>query len=232
MYKNSSQLSNHPTIVPFQLQLSKESNLPPGLLHTPGSNRRGGAGSGARSRSRGVSITEGSSGQRGHVKRALLDVLLLLGEVLPPALRHVKVVLDDLLGGEGKPLGGADIGKLGRLQDLEEDDVLGTSVLDVVAGRLRDVADAAGREVEGAGSLGCLEHSDAGGSLQEVVPLRGGRVPVDLAHGTRLHDYEGGGEVGRDGEGGWVEDLDGAAGGLVGLLLGPVVGVGAGGAVE
>lgn len=199
-------------------------------LDTPGNSRRGRAR--ARGRSGCVTTIKGRGGQRGHVERALLDVLLLLGEALPETLRDIEVVLDDLLGGEGEPLRGADIRKFGRLQDLEEDDVLGAGVLDVVAGSLRDVAHAAGREVEGAGRLGRLEDGDAGGPLQEVVPLGRGCVPVDLTHRAGLDDDEGGGEVGGDGEGGRVEDLDGAAGGLVGLLLGPVVGVRAGGAVE
>lgn len=37
--------------------------------------------------------------------------------------------------------------------------------------------------------------------------------------------HDGGGKVGGHGEGGWVDDFDGAAGDLVGGLLGEVVGV-------
>lgn len=51
-------------------------------------------------------------------------------------------------------------------------------------------------------------------------------MPVHFAHCAGGDGYEGGGEVGGDGEGGCVDYLYGAAGDGVGFLLGEVVGVG------
>lgn len=49
---------------------------------------------------------------------------------------------------------------------------------------------------------------------------------MDFAHGARFDGDEGSAELACDGEGGGVDDLDGAAGDFVGGLLGEVVGVG------
>lgn len=60
----------------------------------------------------------------------------------------------------------------------------------------------------------------------EEVPLIAIGVPVDFAHCTRLDDHEGDAEVEGNGEGGRVDDLDGAAGYDVRVLLGEMIGVG------
>lgn len=65
-------------------------------------------------------------------------------------------------------------------------------------------------------------------SLDEKGPLVAAGMPVNLAHAAGVHGHDGCGEVLGDGEGGWVDYLDGAAGDAVGGLLGEVVGVGLG----
>lgn len=48
---------------------------------------------------------------------------------------------------------------------------------------------------------------------------------MDLAHAAGVHGDDCGGEIGGDGEGGGVDDFDGAAGDAVRGLLGEVVSV-------
>lgn len=121
----------------------------------------------------------------------------------------MQVVLHDLLGRQGEPLRDADVREHGLLQDLEEDDVLGAGVLDVVRVRGWDVAHVAGRVVERVGAGGRQVDGDAGGALEEEVPLvacafvsigatreregeRGvtGEMPVHFSHGSRLEGDE------------------------------------------
>lgn len=196
--------------------LGKEGNLPLGLLHSsllkiPLRRRRVGRG--------------GASRQGRHILVTLLDVLLLLGEVVPELVGNSQMILHNLLGGQSKPLSGTDISELLGLQDLEENHVLGTSVLNVVRSSLRNISDTAGREVEGTSSFGRLEDGDTGRTLQEVVPLGRSGVPVNFTHGTGLHGNERSGEVIGEGEGRRVEDLDRATRNLVRRLLRPVVGL-------
>jgi hypothetical protein len=135
------------------------------------------------------------------------------------------VVLDNLLRSQSQPLSNRNIGELGRLENLEENQINVASVLDIVAVGSGDVANASGSEVKGASGLGGLEDGNSAASLEEVTPFVRGGVPVDFADGAGLDDDKGGGEVLGDGEGGRVEDLDGTAGDSVWLLLRPVVGV-------
>ena len=137
----------------------------------------------------------------------------------------MQVVLDNLLRSQSQPLSDRNVRELGSLENLEENQINITSVLNIVAVGSGDVAHTSGSEVKGASGLGGLEDSDSAAALEEVAPFVGGGVPVDFADGAGLDDDEGGGEVLGDGEGGRVEDLDGAAGDGVWLLLRPVVGV-------
>ena len=136
------------------------------------------------------------------------------------------MILYNLRRRQPKPLINTNIRKLGRLQHLEEDHVFRARVFDVVALRHGDVSHVAGLEIERAGGFGCGEEGDAGGALEEEIPLVGGEMPVDFAHGARLHDDKGGGEVVGDGEGGGISDFDGAAGDSVRCLLAEMEGVG------
>lgn len=110
-----------------------------------------------------------------------------------------------------------------RLQHLYKHEVLVARVLDVVAVRLGEVRDVARAVVERGGLVRGREQGRAALALDEEAPLVARRVPVDLAHAAGLHGHHGGGEVGGDGEGQRVDDLDAAPGHLVRGLLGEVV---------
>ena len=110
-----------------------------------------------------------------------------------------------------------------RLQHLDENEVDVARVLDVVAVRLGEVRDVARAEVERRGRVRRREQRPTALALDEEAPLVARRVPVDLAQGAGLHGHQGGREVGGDGEGQRVDDLDAAAGHLVCGLLGEVV---------
>ena len=161
--------------------------------------------------------------RRRHIRIALHNVRLRLGQLRNHIVGQVQRVLDNLRRRQAKPLVHGDVGELGRLQDLEQHEVVRARVLNVMAGRLRNVADAAGIVVERPGALRRLEDGDASRPGEEKVPLVAGEMPVELAHGARLDGDERGAEHAGDGEGGRVEDLDGAAFDLVWLLLRKVV---------
>lgn len=165
----------------------------------------------------------------GEVGVASLEDGLLLGEGLNNLRRDVQVVNDGLLGSQGKPLSNRDIGEVGSLQDLKEDEILSTSVLDVVSISLGDVTNITSSEIESVGRARGLVDSSTTSTLQEVVPLVGRRVPVKLSHSTRLNSDQSSRECGSNGESGGVQNLDGTSGGFECLLLRPVVCV-AGGA--
>lgn len=57
-------------------------------------------------------------------------------------------ILDDLLGRQLEPLADGNVGEFGRFQNLEEDDILGSGVFNVMGKSRRYVADVAGLEVE------------------------------------------------------------------------------------
>jgi len=135
------------------------------------------------------------------------------------------VVLDNLLRSQSQPLSHRNVRELGRLENLEENQINITSVLDIVTVGSGDVSNTSGSEVKGASRLGGLENGDSAAALEEVAPFVGGGVPVNFADGAGLDDDEGGGEVLGDREGGRVEDLDGTTGDGMWLLLRPVVGV-------
>jgi hypothetical protein len=153
------------------------------------------------------------------------DVLLIFWQIVQDVIRQAQRVLQHLLGRQAHPLRDRDVVELGRLQDLDHDDVVVAHVLDVVAVGLRDVADVAGLVVEGARAARGDERRHARASRDEEVPLVGRQVPVDLAHGAWADGDERGRDVGGDGEGLGVEDLDLAAFDAQRLLLRPVVGV-------
>lgn len=120
----------------------------------------------------------------------------------------MQVVLDNLLRRQSQPLSNRDIRELGCLENLEENQINITSVLNIVTVGSRDVTNTSGSEVKGASGLRSLENGDSAAALEEVAPFVGGGVPVNLADGAGLDDDEGGGEVLGDGESGRVENLD------------------------
>ena len=48
-------------------------------------------------------------------------------------------------------------------------------------------------------------------ALQEEIPFVAVGVPVQFTHGAGLECYEGGGDVGRGGDGGGVDDFEGSS---------------------
>lgn len=81
--------------------------------------------------------------QSSQVQVARLEQGLVLGQRVQGLVGQVQSVLYDLARRQGQPLRDTDVGEFGRLQDLEEDDILGSGVLDVVRLCCRDVANIA-----------------------------------------------------------------------------------------
>lgn len=112
-----------------------------------------------------------------------------------------------------------------RLQHLQKHQLLIPRILDIMAARLREIPHITSAIIKRRGGTRRLEQGRPPLAADEKGPLVATGMPVDLAHAAGLHGDDGGGEVRGDGEGGRVDDLDGAAGDLVGRLLGEVVGV-------
>jgi hypothetical protein len=86
---------------------------------------------------------------------------------------------------------------LSTIQQLE---IFGPSILDVVAIALRHVADVAGIELLGADAAVGAEHGHAGAAGDVVLPLVGIGVPMWLAQAARFDAHESAGHGGRDRE--------------------------------
>lgn len=86
---------------------------------------------------------------------------LLLRQVIQSRIRQMEVVLDDLLRRQCQPLRHTDIRELGLLQHLEEDDVFGAGVLDVMGVRCGNVADVSSSIVECLCRFGSHVYRDA-----------------------------------------------------------------------
>lgn len=113
--------------------------------------------------------------------------------------------------------------ELRSLQNLQEDQVILSSVLDVVAVRLWEIAHIASHIIEGSCRVGGTEERRPTLSLDEEGPFITGRVPVDLTHTTGVNSDDRCGEIAGDGEIDWVNDLDGSTGNLMSWLLGEMV---------
>lgn len=115
--------------------------------------------------------------------------------------------------------------KLGGLQDLQENQVILSGVLNVVAIRLWEIANIPGHKVKGSCSLRSSEKRRTTLSLDEKGPLIAGWVPVNLTHASRMHSDNRRGEVAGDGESLRVNNLNGASSNLMRLLFRKVVGI-------
>ncbi|CAF3470013.1 unnamed protein product [Fusarium graminearum] len=104
----------------------------------------------------------------------------------------MQVVLDNLSRRQSQPLRYRDVRELGRLENLKENQIRVSGVLDIVAVGSWDVSNSSGCKVKGACRLGCFEDGHAAASLEEVAPFIGSRVPVDFADCSGLdHDKSG-----------------------------------------
>lgn len=167
------------------------------------------------------------SSQCSQIPIARLQIRLLLRQPIKRAIRQAQRILNHLSRRQRQPLADTHIGELPLLQHLQHHQILVARVLDEVRVGRRDIAYVTGRVVEGLRAGRRHVDGDAAGSLNEVVPLVGREVPVHLAHPAGFDGQQGRREIGGDGEGARVDYLDGAAGRGEGLLLRPVVSVGA-----
>ena len=123
-----------------------------------------------------------------------------------------------------QPLRDTDIREPWRLQHLQQDDLLTARVLDIMRERHGDVADVARAVIERLARHWRLVDGDPRRARDEEVPLVALRVPVQFAHRAGSQRDERGGNIGRRGEGGRVDDADAAgAGDREGFLLREVV---------
>ncbi len=98
---------------------------------------------------------------------------------------NIQVRGNELRRQVGEPVGQRDLFVVVAAERFDEDQVIVTRVLDVVAAVAPDQADIAGPEVGGVGVRAGVEHRHPRGTFQEVLPLVGVRVPVQLPHRAR-----------------------------------------------
>jgi hypothetical protein len=164
-------------------------------------------------------IRRTTTSKRGKIRVPRLDIRLLLRQSRNRVVRQTQSIFHDLTRRQRQPLRHRDVGELGRLQHLQEDDIFRPGILNVVAARCGDVSHVARGVVKCLAGRGRGKYGYARTAGEEIVPFVGGRVPVDFAHGARLNGHESGGEMGGDGKGGRVDDLDRTAGDHIGFLL-------------
>ena len=77
---------------------------------------------------------------------------------------------------------GAEFGEIAVVEDQDEVARLVVEALQHVAVAARKIPDVAGLEIVGFGRALRIDHGGAHAALQHERPLRGGGVPVQLAH--------------------------------------------------
>ena len=173
-----------------------------------------------------IRVTRHGEVSRGEVRIPRNDIPLRLGQRIDEVLIHVQRLPHNLRRGQGQPLRRADVGVLGRLEDLHVYQRLISRVLEIVRAADRHVSDVSGLEIERPGIRRSGEHSDATLALQEEIPFIGRQVPVDLTHCSRFNGEESHGEVTGDRKRRWVDDFDGPAGNGQRSLCRQVIAVG------
>lgn len=115
--------------------------------------------------------------------------------------------------------------ELRRLQNLQEHQILIPRILNIMTIRLREIPNITSHIVKSRSSIRRRKQRRPTLALNKERPLIARRVPMDLAHATRMNSHNRRGEIAGYWEGERVDNLDGAAGYLVGALFGEVVGV-------
>jgi hypothetical protein len=113
---------------------------------------------------------------------------------------ETKVRLDHLRRQTSQPLVKRNILECASGKHLQENDVRIAGVFDIVACVGRNEANIVRVEVNGAGVVDREKDGHASLARDPELPLRGVRMPVQLAHTAGLDRDQGGGEVGGDGE--------------------------------